>query len=107
MFGRAVHYVFGSWEGGTGNVAHQCRPAVIVNTWGSKPPEGCYNLQVFVDGSNDFRSGQDLFWATSRGYSRPMPFAGGAAPEGCLVWEGRTLFRPGTWHFADECHRLS
>ena len=43
--GRIVHYVIPDNEPGAG--AH--RPAIVVRVWAN----GCCNLQVFFDGTND------------------------------------------------------
>lgn len=83
--GRIVHFVLDEIE-------H--RPAVVVKVWrmpdGSPPENGCCNLQVFTDGSNDryhreylpngFESG--VAWLTSRLYSEDKV--------------------PGTWHWIEK-----
>jgi len=45
--GRMVRYVLAS-----GRSAGQARPAMVVRDWSEKG-NGCVNLQVFLDGSND------------------------------------------------------
>ncbi len=112
MFERPIHYVYGDWDGCRDSVQHQCRPAVVVNTWGNVPsvnPDGCYNLQIFTDGTNDYDPKMPcaggMHWATSRKYHKPVPFEGGAAPPDSRIWEARILFKPNTWHFADECYK--
>lgn len=48
--GRIVHFVLPSGE-------H--RPAVIVRAWGKETSEnGCANLQVLLDGTNDLRENE-------------------------------------------------
>lgn len=66
--GAIVHYVFQTGE---------CRPAVIVRIWDHEHINGCCNLVVLTDGSNDaMRSVEDAkkdavttLWQTSRLYS--------------------------------------
>ncbi len=45
--GRMVRYVLAS-----GRSAGQSRPAMVVRDWSEKG-NGCVNIQVFLDGSND------------------------------------------------------
>lgn len=58
--GRIVHYVL---EGGRN--AGQHRPAIIVKVWGQD--NGCCNLTMFPDWSNDGLNGME--WQTSRLFS--------------------------------------
>lgn len=64
--GRVVHYVL---EAGPHQYDH--RPALIVRTWGDTP-DALVNLQVFVDGSNDYYPHQGpeplTLWRTSVHY---------------------------------------
>ena len=61
--GRVVHYVL---EAGPHQGEH--RPAFIVRVWGDTP-DALVNLQVFVDGSNDYYKHQGpeplTLWRTS------------------------------------------
>lgn len=74
--GRIVHYVL---EAGPHQGEH--RPAIIVQVWS----DSSVNLQVFVDGSNDYFRNQGpeplTLWRTSK---HPDP-----------------AFTPGTWHWPE------
>lgn len=79
--GRVVHYVLSSTdldEKHQHNVG-QHRPATIVAVWSKT--NGCSNLVVLVDGTNDGIAGCVL-WATSREFSDEM--------------------KPGTWHWPER-----
>lgn len=82
--GRMVHYVLP--EAGNRSPGEH-RPAVVVKVWrvgGEQPENGCANLQVLTDFSNDFREGaghDGRFWATS------------------VVYDGDG--KPGTWHWIE------
>lgn len=61
--GRIVHFVLDKTEtinessdsGTEGKIEIiTCRPAIIVNAWGGKLEDGMINLQVFLDGLNDY-----------------------------------------------------
>lgn len=81
--GRIVHYVYDDKNVDCLEpLAH--RPAMVVrvcpHVWGYPPEEGRVNLQVFTDGSNDWRKSHPLeafkgtYWATSVPYSaEPKP----------------------------------
>ncbi len=58
--GQIVHYVL---PDGPNAGAH--RPAIITEVWSG----GYVNLQVFVDGTNDYRDYSGTVWATSIEYS--------------------------------------
>jgi len=63
--GRVVHYVLSD-----GPHAGEHRPAFIVQIWSG----GYCNLQVFVDGTNDYPDYIGSVWATSVEYSaEPKP----------------------------------
>lgn len=74
----------------TGHSAGQYRPAMVVRVWGTLAPGYVppVNLQVFIDGTNDFQHGQPgaltgLIWATSVPYDQAEK-------------------KPGTWHWPEE-----
>lgn len=74
--GRMVHYVME-----TGNYGSH-RPAIIVRVWSQD--NGCSNLQVFIDGTND--GGEDgiaHLWKTSRAFDDQEK-------------------KPGTWHWIER-----
>jgi len=89
--GRIVHYVMPNGE-------H--RPAIITKVWDTQHINGCSNLTVFSDWSNDAGWNQTTrkaleeagidpakvadgkFWATSRTYSEKL--------------------EPGTWHWIER-----
>lgn len=81
--GRTVHYVLPSGE-------H--RPAIIVRAWDKEHSgNGCANLQVLLDGTNDLREPNNItreqadrgtLWATS------------------IVMDNDEK-RPGTWHWIE------
>ena len=48
-----------------GKSAGQSRPAFVVQAWSG----GYYNLQVFVDGTNDYPDYTGAVWATSVRFS--------------------------------------
>lgn len=73
--GRIVHYVLPD-----GPSKGQHRPAIIVKVWNQDT--GVCNLQVFLDGTNDLATPQDLCWITS------------VKPDE----EGKN---PGTWHWIE------
>lgn len=84
--GRMVHYVL---PDGHGRSPSEHRPAVVVKVWrmgdGSPPANGCSNLSVFTDFTNDYSSGQGAdgrMWATSVVYSEEP--------------------KPGTWHWIER-----
>lgn len=58
--GRVVHYVLPD-----GRHPSECRPAFIVRVWNDE----LVNLQVFVDGTNDYADYNGSVWATSVHYS--------------------------------------
>jgi len=66
--GRIVHYVLPD-----GPHAGEHRPAMVVKVWrqgdGSPPANGYANLQVFVDGTNDYPKYNGSVWVTSVEYS--------------------------------------
>jgi hypothetical protein len=81
--GRIVHYVLRE-----GRNAGEHRAALVVRVWranGNPPENGCANLQVFMDGTND------------------------ATPAGTAVWvDWKTSVyydesgKPGTWHWIER-----
>ena len=77
--GRIVHYRLEA-----GPHAGDCRPALIVRVWGAGP-DALVNLQVFVDGSNDYYENQ--------------------GPEPLSLWRTsvhrNTDNEPGTWHWPE------
>ena len=79
--GRVVHYVLPD-----GPHAGEHRPAIVVKVWrrgdGSPPANGYSNLQVFVDGTNDYPDYSGSVWATSVEYSEEP--------------------RPRTWHWIEK-----
>lgn len=76
--GRIVHYVLAPSDLPDGKSAGELRPAMLIRVW--NPSDGCSNLQVFLDGTNDGQiQGPAHLWATSRNYDT----------EGAL----------GTWHW--------
>jgi hypothetical protein len=60
--GRIVHFVLPD-----GNHAGEHRAAMIVKVWNATT--GYVNLQVFIDGSNDYPQATGPMWATSVEYS--------------------------------------
>ena len=78
--GRIVHFVLRekTWEG------YPHRAAVVAKVWrdqdGKPPANGCVNLRVFLDGTNDRPNESD--WATSVLFD----------PDGA----------PGTWHWIEK-----
>jgi hypothetical protein len=59
--GGVVHYVLPD-----GRSAGEHRPAIIVRVWDSPPHSRSYvQLQVFVDGTNDYPDYNGAVWATS------------------------------------------
>ena len=83
--GRIVHYVF---QDGT----H--RPAMVVHQWcpdaTSIAGRGCIQLQVFLDGTNDIRTGRATPEEGARG----------------MAWRTSVNFsedaKPGTWHWPER-----
>lgn len=78
--GRIVHYVL---PDGRSVGAH--RPGIVVMVCPKEwypPEEGRVQLQVFVDGTNDYQDYSGSVWATSIPYS-----------------EGK---EPGTWHWIEK-----
>lgn len=57
--GRIIHFVLHTEfktldeHGSLGKIV--CRPAIIVNAWSGKYTDGKINIQVFLDGVNDYR----------------------------------------------------
>jgi hypothetical protein len=83
--GCLVHYVLPRATLSPG----EHRPAIVVKVWrhpdGSPPPNGCANLQVFTDNTNDYNYGDGrhgLLWATTVLYNA----------DGI----------PGTWHWPER-----
>ena len=83
--GRIVHYVLNE-----GRYPGQHRPAIVVRVWrgvdGAPPANGCCQLQVFMDGTNDndhFQNGMGTMWRTS-------------------VLNDETEKQPGTWHWIEK-----
>lgn len=79
--GRITHYVLPD-----GRNKGEHRPAIIVKTWGSLP-HSAVNMQVFVDGLNDYpvdhaASFTGFLWKTSVPYSENK--------------------EPGTWHWIEQ-----
>jgi hypothetical protein len=68
-----------------GNQQGQERPAIVVKTW-QAPSESVVNLQVFVDGANDFITAHPAF---SGIWWRPS-----------VEYDG-TASKPNTWHWPD------
>lgn len=66
--GKIVHYVPTHMDGIRYPEEH--RPAIVVKVWykgdGAPPDNGCCNIQVFLDGTND-RDGiqNSMMWKTS------------------------------------------
>jgi hypothetical protein len=81
--GRMVHYVLPDGPG-----AGEHRAALVVRVWrsnGAPPENGCANLQVFMDGTNDAPAGGSarwVEWRTSVVHD----------PDGA----------PGTWHWIER-----
>lgn len=79
--GRIVHYVLPD-----GRHAGEHRPAIVVKVWhmpdGSVQDNGLCNLQVFVDGTNDYEDYKGSIWATSIEYDEEEK-------------------QPRTWHFIE------
>ena len=87
--GRIVHYVLPD-----GRYAGEHRPAIVVKVWrnadGSPPVNGCAQLEVFTDFSNDYIDGEGKhghLWRTSVVY-------GENAPDG--------TYPPGSWHWIER-----
>jgi hypothetical protein len=77
--GRMVHYVLSDTDSPRHPSEH--RPAVVVKVWGDHP-NGCCQLVVFMDGSNDEQAGDLTKWKTSVVYSEDP--------------------KPGTWHWIER-----
>jgi hypothetical protein len=60
---KLIHYVLDA-----GPNQGQCRPAIVIRSWGDNP-DSLINIQVFVDGSNDYFVHQEekplVIWRTS------------------------------------------
>jgi hypothetical protein len=84
--GRIVHFVMND-----GRNPGQHRPAIVVRVWrdhnGHPPENGCCQLAVFVDGTNDYAT---------------MPVDGFLA----AVWKTSVLHddshKHGTWHWIEK-----
>jgi hypothetical protein len=53
----------------------QVRPGFVVRVWGNSPESAC-QLQVLVDGTNDFPmalNSHGLYWVTSCSHATPIP----------------------------------
>ena len=99
--GRMVRYVLTS-----GRSAGQPRPAMVVRDWSEKG-NGCVNLQVFLDGSNDIGSEgtPDVFPAPAH----VACHLGGDVPQSISKYTPLTVWvtsanyseekTPGTWHW--------
>lgn len=77
--GKIVHYVLPD-----GRSKGEIRPAIVVRVWRNVSPDliakGYSNLQVFIDGTNDYPEIEsNIVWATSKIYSENH--------------------EPGTWHW--------
>jgi hypothetical protein len=88
--GRIVHFVLAE---------NEHRPAIVVKVWRVRleeggeliPPEnGCCNLQVFTDGTNDRYHKQHL----------PNGFESGIAWKTSVVYSESN--EPGTWHWIEK-----
>lgn len=85
--GRIVHFVLDSGE-------H--RPAIVLRVWrmadGTPPENGCCNLTVFRDWSNDNIPGNFVNATTGQGTA--------------LQWSTSVLYseepKPGTWHWIEK-----
>lgn len=88
--GRIVHFVMPN---------EQHRPAIVVRVWDRDHVNGCSQLQVFTDGSNDI----DQWVKDSQGNARLENLE--AARYG-LLWKTSVLFSekhdPGTWHWIER-----
>lgn len=101
--GRMVRYVLAS-----GRSAGQARPAMVVRDW-SENGNGCVNLQVFLDGSND--AGADGNTEIVPTPAHIVVDAGQGTPHGhsfcsytpLTVWVTSADYSekktPGTWHW--------
>lgn len=69
-----------------------CRPAIIVNAWGGKLEDGMINLQVFLDGNNDF--------------SLVMAEVGSSFSTPATLWKTSVKYSEtkevGTWHWPER-----
>ncbi len=91
--GRIVHYVMPD------GVEH--RPAIVVKVWrngdGTPPKNGCANLQVFTDGSNDLNHIKGPDGTT---YINPEEVKTG------VVWKTSSLYSEAkeahTWHWIEK-----
>jgi len=78
--GTIVHYVLPDWDESISyhsKGAH--RPAIVVRIWGPETVQ----LQVFTDGSNDLKTGDNVIWRTS-------------------VHQDESARLGGTWHWPEE-----
>ena len=99
--GRMVRYVLSAGKG-----AGQSRPAMVVRDWSEKG-NGCVNLQVFLDGSNDSgaEGTPDVFPAPAH----VICYLGGEVPQSFSKYTPLTVWvtsadyseekTPGTWHW--------
>jgi hypothetical protein len=83
--GRIVHYVLPD-----GRHPGECRAAVVVRAWDrdASGGNGCSNLTVLTDGSNDFGQAAD----------DPAP---PIARRTSIVFDAER--KPGTWHWPQDC----
>ncbi|MFA5836210.1 MAG: hypothetical protein WC837_04555 [Bellilinea sp.] len=82
--GRIVHYVMPDGK-------H--RPAIIVRVWDKAHTNGCVNLTVFTDWTNDSR-GPD--------YVMDADCAAGKMWRTSVLFDGNTDPAPGTWHWIER-----
>lgn len=81
--GRVVHYVLPNGE-------H--RPAIIVRAWNKEHSEnGCANLQVLLDGTNDLYSNSNLL--NREDVDRGVKWITSALMDEAKI--------PGTWHWVE------
>lgn len=99
--GRMVRYVLAS-----GRSAGQSRPAMVVRDWSEKG-NGCVNLQVFLDGSND--SGAEGTPEVFPAPANVVCYGAGEVPQSFSKYTPLTVWvtsadyseekTPGTWHW--------
>lgn len=74
----------------------QIRPATVVRTWSTQPghipPSTTVNLQVDIDGSNDFPA-SSIAALTGRIWRTSVPYS--------------ATCEPGTWHFAEDTEQTT
>lgn len=91
--GRMVHYVL---DEPYGAIPSEHRPAIVVKVWN---PDGTANLQVFLDGSNDW-----LRIEAQRKGSNPEPELTPVPPY--TLWRTSVKYsegaEPGTWHWIER-----